>query len=186
MYLSDPNTTSVVQLADRSTPSATRPNLSATPNSPAPRGHHLGAPHLGWPNRVKPRTRTAAAGPSPPASATLTFLLPNTVKPPISTLVPAGTTTSMFPNGAMALIITSPWGIAACRRSRSMSPNSANGDVDRWGGQEPVRVMSPKMLTIQRRPGDSAVAAGGGEEQPPRRFQRHGCGRSWWAPSSNR
>ena len=33
-----------------------------------------------------------------------------------------------------------------------MSPNSANGDVRRRGGHEPLRVMSPKTLTIQRRP----------------------------------
>ena len=41
-----------------------------------------------------------------------------------------------------------------------MSPNNANGDIRERGGHEPLRVMSPKMLMIQRRPLDSPSVGG--------------------------
>lgn len=57
------------------------------------------------PKRLKPRTRITAVEPFVAASPTATFLLPNTVNPPTSTWTPSGTSTSMSPNGATALMV---------------------------------------------------------------------------------
>ena len=70
-----------------------------------------------------------------------------------------------------------------------MSPNNANGDVRRPGGHEPLRVMSPKMLTIQRRPLGSPVRSVGGLGRPPGGSdgdRRAAGGRSWRDPFVSR
>src|SRR4051812_47770972 len=67
-------------------------------------GHEL---TLTLPKRLKPRTWMTAPDSFAEASPTAIFLLPNNVNPPTSTRTPSGTSTSMFPNGAMARIATS-------------------------------------------------------------------------------
>ena len=101
------------------------PTLGSDRRGPAgSRAPHFDAAEEGSPGPgSRPPTRCSVVSP------TAIFLLPNNVNPPTSTWAPSGTSTSMFPNGATALMTTSPGGNVACRRSRSMSPNNATGDV---------------------------------------------------------
>ena len=101
------------------------------------------------PKRLKPRTRTTAAdtlaGRLPPRS-----LAPEQREPADSTWTPSGTSTSMLPNGATALIATWPAGTPARRKLTSRTANTATGYKRSRDGHEPRRGDVTEYVTIQR------------------------------------
>src|SRR3954468_14148169 len=85
-------------------------------------------------------------------------LLPKRVNPSTSTRTSPPTSTLTSPTGVTAWITASSSGGLTCRRSSVMSPNSEIGKARPRGRQLPVRLMSPKTLTIHRPPRDRVGA----------------------------